>query len=314
MTVGSLAISATFRPPTSARPVTTPSAPRPSASQLASSPSSENDSGSTSRSTRSRTGSLPCWAVFWWWRSGPPARAAASAASNSVSDRVSLTRRTPPSRPPPRRNPCRSPRPSPDRRTRRRAGLGAVLGRGSRDPARQALELGEHRVATVLEVGDHRLDLTPAPVRLVDDPLGLGLGPLARLCRRGIGLLAGLLHVGVGVSADLAPVRVGLLARLVRVLVGLAAQRFGGRVRLYEALTRLPRRLLPDLLRRVVGLGEDVGDLLAGSGELGPDPLGHVADGAVALEPVGELASGTGRPRGGRSREPRGRSVRCGSC
>ena len=164
-----------------------------------------------------------------------------------------------------------------------------MLGRGSGDPARQALELAEHRVATVLEVGDHRLDLTPAPVRVVDDPLGLGLGPLARLCRRGIGLLAGLLHIGVGVSSDLAPVRVGLLARLVRVLVGLVAQRFGGRVRLYEALTRLPRRLLPDLLRRVVGLREDVSDLLAGSGKLGPDPLGRVANGAVALEPVGEL-------------------------
>ena len=57
-TVGSLAISATLRPPTSAMPVTTPSAPRPSASQLASSASSANDSGSTSRATRSRTGHL----------------------------------------------------------------------------------------------------------------------------------------------------------------------------------------------------------------------------------------------------------------
>ena len=35
MTVGSLAISATLRPPILARPVTTPSAPRPSWSQLA---------------------------------------------------------------------------------------------------------------------------------------------------------------------------------------------------------------------------------------------------------------------------------------
>ena len=59
LTVGSLAISATGRPPTSAMPVTTPSAPRPSWSQLASSASSANDSGSTSRATRSRTGILP---------------------------------------------------------------------------------------------------------------------------------------------------------------------------------------------------------------------------------------------------------------
>ena len=71
-------------------PVTTPSAPRPSASQLASRPSSVKDSGSTSRATRSRTGSLPCSAVFAWWRSGPPARAASSARSKSVLTRVPI--------------------------------------------------------------------------------------------------------------------------------------------------------------------------------------------------------------------------------
>ena len=38
-------------------------------------PSSTNESGSTSRSTRSRTGSLPCSSDFSWWRAGPPARA-----------------------------------------------------------------------------------------------------------------------------------------------------------------------------------------------------------------------------------------------
>ena len=59
-TVGSFAISATRRPPTSAMPVTTPSAPRPSWSQFASSASSANDSGSTSRATRSRVPILPC--------------------------------------------------------------------------------------------------------------------------------------------------------------------------------------------------------------------------------------------------------------
>ena len=58
LTVGSFAISATRRPPTSAMPVTTPSAPRPSWSQLASSASSAKDSGSTSRATRSRTRDL----------------------------------------------------------------------------------------------------------------------------------------------------------------------------------------------------------------------------------------------------------------
>ena len=84
MTVGSLAIRATRRPSIVARPVTTPSAPSPSSSQLASSPSSAKEPGSTRRSTRSRTGSLPCSAVFSWWRCGPPARAASRAFAKSV--------------------------------------------------------------------------------------------------------------------------------------------------------------------------------------------------------------------------------------
>ena len=71
MTVGSLAISATVRPPIVPMPVTTPSAPSPSASQLASSASSVNEPGSSSRATRSRTGSLPCSAAL---RDGAPAR------------------------------------------------------------------------------------------------------------------------------------------------------------------------------------------------------------------------------------------------
>ena len=65
LTVGSFAIRATRRPPIVPRPVTTPSAPRPSTSQLASIASSEKLPGSSSRSTRSRTGSLPCSEVFW---------------------------------------------------------------------------------------------------------------------------------------------------------------------------------------------------------------------------------------------------------
>ncbi len=60
LTVGSLAITQTGRPAMVAMPVTTPSAPKPSCSQLASSASSANEPASTSRSTRSRTGNLPC--------------------------------------------------------------------------------------------------------------------------------------------------------------------------------------------------------------------------------------------------------------
>ena len=59
LTVGSLAISATGRPAIVPIPVTTPSAPKPSCSQLASSASSMNEPASSSRATRSRTGSLP---------------------------------------------------------------------------------------------------------------------------------------------------------------------------------------------------------------------------------------------------------------
>src|SRR5680860_824914 len=84
LTVGSLAISATRRPSIVARPVTTPSAPSPSSFQLASSASSAKEPASTRRSTRSRTGSLPCSAVFSWWRRGPPASAASSALANSL--------------------------------------------------------------------------------------------------------------------------------------------------------------------------------------------------------------------------------------
>src|SRR3954470_3308615 len=83
LTVGSFAISATGRPSIVAIPVTTPSAPSPSSSQFASRPSSENEPGSTRRSTRPRTGSLPCSAVFSWWRRGPPARAASRASWKS---------------------------------------------------------------------------------------------------------------------------------------------------------------------------------------------------------------------------------------
>src|SRR5437588_1331366 len=66
-------------------PVTTPSAGRSSASQLASSASSTNTlSGSKSRAMRSRTGSLPCSASFCRARSVPPARARRRRASTSA--------------------------------------------------------------------------------------------------------------------------------------------------------------------------------------------------------------------------------------
>src|SRR5204863_8492929 len=73
-TVGSFAITATNRPPTSPTPVTTPSAGRSPARAWVSSPSSTNESASSKSSrSRSRTKSFPCSASFWWYFSAPPA-------------------------------------------------------------------------------------------------------------------------------------------------------------------------------------------------------------------------------------------------
>ena len=60
LTVGSLAITATWRSSIVPRPVTTPSAGSSSASAFANSPSSTNDPLSSSRSSRSRAASLCC--------------------------------------------------------------------------------------------------------------------------------------------------------------------------------------------------------------------------------------------------------------
>jgi hypothetical protein len=67
LTVESLAITATSRPPMLPTPVTTPSAGRSPAIALASSPSSTKPSASSSsRRSRSRTNSLPCSRALAW--------------------------------------------------------------------------------------------------------------------------------------------------------------------------------------------------------------------------------------------------------
>ena len=92
LTVGSLAISATGRPPIVAMPVTTPSAPKPSCSQLASSASSTNESGVDAAARRARArAACPARCDFSWWRSGPPPRARSSASFRSdMASNVSL--------------------------------------------------------------------------------------------------------------------------------------------------------------------------------------------------------------------------------
>ena len=81
LTLGSLATTSAGRPCTRPRPVTTPSAGRPSARALASWPSSVKVPGSKSRSTRSRTNSLPVAASL----------AAARSLGRSVRSRASLS-------------------------------------------------------------------------------------------------------------------------------------------------------------------------------------------------------------------------------
>ena len=71
-TVESLAMTATVRPATVPRPVTTPSAGSSASALLASFASSTKDSGSTRRRMRSRAKSLPASLFFAWYFSAPP--------------------------------------------------------------------------------------------------------------------------------------------------------------------------------------------------------------------------------------------------
>ena len=64
-TVESLAITATRRPATFARPVITPSAGSSGSSALANAPSSTKLSGSSRKRTRSRANNFPLSAFFW---------------------------------------------------------------------------------------------------------------------------------------------------------------------------------------------------------------------------------------------------------
>src|SRR3954471_8138455 len=98
LTVGSLAMTLTGRPPIVPLPVTTPSAPRPSSCQLASSASSTNEPSSSSRATRSRTGSFPCSAALARWRSGPPDSARSKAVSRCFVSVMSTTQDAVPER------------------------------------------------------------------------------------------------------------------------------------------------------------------------------------------------------------------------
>src|SRR6266850_8276663 len=80
LTVESLAITATTRPPILPSPVITPSAGSSGSSALAKAPSSTKLSSSRSIRTRSRANSLPVSAFFWWYLGAPPFPIRASSA------------------------------------------------------------------------------------------------------------------------------------------------------------------------------------------------------------------------------------------
>src|ERR671923_626727 len=174
-TVGSLAISATARPPTEAIPVTTPSAPSPSCSQFASRASSTNESGSTSRATRSRTGSLPCCSDFSWCRRGPPSRARSSASARSV------TCWTLPSSaelvPQPAAYQCAAR--ARDAQSSDRPDRGADRGQSKRGERRRAEPEQPDRGAR-LGPDQHRHDLAPRPPPRIRSMHALGLLPSRR--------------------------------------------------------------------------------------------------------------------------------------
>ena len=185
----------------------------------------------------------------------------------------------------------------------RRFGLGvrAMLRGGAGDAARQAVELGEHRVAPLLEVRDDLLDVAAAPVGLLDDPLRLALGRFAGVRRVRLGLVVDalrlglrlgprLVHVLVGLRADLPRVGVGLLAHLRGVLVGAGAQPLDGHVGVDQLLARVVRRVGANRLGGVVSLGEDAAGLLVRSARAPPNGLHRGVILASALKPVGELA------------------------
>src|SRR5262249_333343 len=299
-TAGWLAISATGRPPTVPIPVTTPSAPRPSCSQLASRPSSASEPGSRSLATRSRTGSFCCSATFLRCLSGPPSSAASSAALPSLTGTsgsevrfllglgllqlrlvVELRGLAP------RLGPVLS------GKWIELVGLGEevlvawpVLGSSRRQLAAELLRIRQHVVAAANQVGDHRLDAL-APLRsLLHDPAGLRMrggdrlpGVLLGLPPRAGGLLlrlrTSLLRIGVRRGPGLVRVRIGVVAGLL-----------GLHVRGIDVAASLLIGLGTDLLGALLGLSEDRPRSL-------PDPLELALDRVRArlvtgarLEPV----------------------------
>src|SRR5215831_5051123 len=74
LTVESLAMRATVRPPIFPRPVTTPSAGSSGSAELAKEPSSTKESGSRSRAMRSRANSFPVSEFLAWYLGAPPSR------------------------------------------------------------------------------------------------------------------------------------------------------------------------------------------------------------------------------------------------
>ena len=263
--------------------------------------------------------SLPCSAVFSWWRSGPPASAASSARSKLGAARAS-------------RSATRSARRGRRRARSSRSGSSATVGLGSSAVVARrrssAARLASASAPAVLGRGRRRCSLASrssssstasrrcsrsaitysmsrlAPVRLVDDPLRLALGarraPRVGLAPLGARLVAPSASrargVGVGLAAGLARVGVGLVARrrrrTRRPRRAVASAR---RVRVDELLAHLALGLVADRLAppRAASVRIAAG-LLADPLELAPGrPPSAALVAAAGLEPVGELGRGS---------------------
>jgi hypothetical protein len=102
-----------------------------------------------------------------------------------------------------------------------------MAGDGGAELAAQAVEIGERVVAADLEVGDHRLDLRPAALALLDRLPRLRARRLDGDARVAVGLRARLLGILVGRTARLQRRGLALRQQLSALLVGATAQPLG---------------------------------------------------------------------------------------
>src|SRR5215204_1692961 len=148
-------------------------------------------------------------------------------------------------------------------------GLGAAMARNhGAELAAQAVEICERVIAADLEVGDHRLDLRPATLALID-----------RLSRLGARRFNGDARVGVG-----------LRTRPLGVLVGRLARLQGRSLALRQDLRALLLGATAQLVGLLLGRHEDVRGRLADAFELSRDRRFADLPRRVGLQPIGQAS------------------------